>query len=231
MQEVTIGRDAECDIVLNHPHVSRRHATITVGHDSLWIQDLGSTNGTYVNGNRIDVATKIGWNDEIRFGDVGFDLDRIKSLARKDIPKSPTLSRPTQPPPMRPQERRTDYQYDRPPERRYDSDFEKASQQGSMSPGYDVVRALKSQESYVGKAFITFIMYLFFWLPGLVINLIFLSDANKTKRIVGVTPSGHGCLVSLLWIFVILPIIFIGLLALVSYGTLVELLESVSRYK
>ena len=47
---VTIGRLAECDVVLGDPNVSRRHAEVRPRGDGFEVADLGSTNGTRVNG-------------------------------------------------------------------------------------------------------------------------------------------------------------------------------------
>jgi len=54
--ELTIGRSSEADITLNDDGISRRHAKVVVRPDgSVTMVDLGSTNGTFFNGNRIDV--------------------------------------------------------------------------------------------------------------------------------------------------------------------------------
>lgn len=52
-QAITIGREATNDIVLNHPMVSRTHARILFENGNHVLHDLGSTNGTYVNGHRV----------------------------------------------------------------------------------------------------------------------------------------------------------------------------------
>jgi pSer/pThr/pTyr-binding forkhead associated (FHA) protein len=63
---MTIGRES-CDIVLPDPEVSRRHAAITAGESPATIEDLGSTNGTFVNGDRVQVA-EVHDGDVLRFG-------------------------------------------------------------------------------------------------------------------------------------------------------------------
>lgn len=50
--EFVIGRDPACEIVLNSDAVSRRHARLTIAAAGVFIQDLGSANGTYVDGRR-----------------------------------------------------------------------------------------------------------------------------------------------------------------------------------
>lgn len=51
---LTIGRDPVSDVVLNDPEVSRQHARFTQTEDGYQVQDLGSTNGTFVNGQRLE---------------------------------------------------------------------------------------------------------------------------------------------------------------------------------
>lgn len=53
VSDMTIGRSKDCDVVLPHSTVSRRHARLGF-RDGVWIlQDLSSTNGTFVNGRRV----------------------------------------------------------------------------------------------------------------------------------------------------------------------------------
>ena len=55
-REMTLGRSRECDIRIDDPNVSRRHAEIRQEGGEYWIVDLGSTNGIEVNGKRVDRA-------------------------------------------------------------------------------------------------------------------------------------------------------------------------------
>src|SRR5262249_9148849 len=54
MGEFVLGRDTACEVQIPSDAVSRRHARLTVGEDGVFIQDLGSANGTYVDGQRAE---------------------------------------------------------------------------------------------------------------------------------------------------------------------------------
>jgi hypothetical protein len=71
--QVSIGRGSECDLVFDAPDISRRHARIEWRAGHARVEDLGSTNGTFVNGEPIRIAD-IEAGDEIRFGDHGFEI-------------------------------------------------------------------------------------------------------------------------------------------------------------
>jgi DNA-binding winged helix-turn-helix (wHTH) protein len=62
------GRDAECSLVIDATTVSRRHARITVVSGTATIEDLGSTNGTHVNGTRISAPTRLVPGNEVALG-------------------------------------------------------------------------------------------------------------------------------------------------------------------
>src|SRR5215468_6280620 len=53
---MTVGREPTCDVRLDDPHVSRTHAALQRRGDSVYVQDLGSSGGTFVNGNRATTA-------------------------------------------------------------------------------------------------------------------------------------------------------------------------------
>lgn len=72
--QIVIGRDASCDIVLTSVMVSRKHAIIQKKSDGVYIRDMDSTNGVYINGKRIDQETLIGDQDQILIGPSNFHL-------------------------------------------------------------------------------------------------------------------------------------------------------------
>ena len=66
--ELTIGRAAKCHVVLNDPYVSQVHARIFSKNDSCMVEDLGSTNGTYLNRRRITSPTELQQGDRVKIG-------------------------------------------------------------------------------------------------------------------------------------------------------------------
>lgn len=65
--DIVVGRDRSCSIVLTHPAVSRRHAKITLAGNSVILEDMKSANGTFVNNTRIEKAN-LKPGDVVRFG-------------------------------------------------------------------------------------------------------------------------------------------------------------------
>jgi pSer/pThr/pTyr-binding forkhead associated (FHA) protein len=66
---VVIGRSRECDVRIDDGNVSRRHAELSRDHDERWtVVDLGSTNGTEVNGRRVTRRTPLADGDRISIG-------------------------------------------------------------------------------------------------------------------------------------------------------------------
>lgn len=66
--KLLIGRAEECDVRPLSEDVSRRHCAVHVGPADVWVEDLGSRNGTFVNGVRIKEKTKVATGDLIRVG-------------------------------------------------------------------------------------------------------------------------------------------------------------------
>ena len=65
---VLIGRGADCQLILDDDYVSTRHARVVAAEGGTYVEDLGSTNGTYVNGSRITAPTAISLSDTVRIG-------------------------------------------------------------------------------------------------------------------------------------------------------------------
>jgi hypothetical protein len=74
---VTLGRSRQCDVVLSDPNVSRQHAEIRPRGGEWVLTDLGSTNGSLVNGRRIDGSEVIHPGDELELGTsvITFELE------------------------------------------------------------------------------------------------------------------------------------------------------------
>ncbi len=69
--QCVLGRDASsCDVIVEHPTVSRRHVRIWLKDEHLFIQDLGSRNGTFVNGEQVKGECMLGSKGTFRMGDV-----------------------------------------------------------------------------------------------------------------------------------------------------------------
>ena len=72
---LVIGRSTDCDITVDDPNVSRRHAEIRREDGAYWIVDLGSTNGVTVNGKRVERA-RLAPDDEILLGTTEVRFER-----------------------------------------------------------------------------------------------------------------------------------------------------------
>jgi pSer/pThr/pTyr-binding forkhead associated (FHA) protein len=73
----TIGRSGDNVVVLDgDDYASGHHARVESGLDGTWVIDLGSTNGTYVNGERIDGRTRLHEGDLLQVGDTELRLER-----------------------------------------------------------------------------------------------------------------------------------------------------------
>jgi hypothetical protein len=93
----TIGRAAGSMLRLTHYTVSRAHAQLRSNADGWTLRDLGSSNGTWLNGCRVTGSVAIRPGDQVRFGQVGFRL-----AAQQPTPQQPPSPhpRPQQLPPL-----------------------------------------------------------------------------------------------------------------------------------
>ena len=67
-QELTIGRADKCHVILDDTYVSQVHARVFARGESYFIEDLGSTNGTYLNRKRVGGATELQRGDRVKIG-------------------------------------------------------------------------------------------------------------------------------------------------------------------
>jgi len=67
--ELTIGRDANNEITINDAEISRHHAKLTLTGDGYAIEDMGSTNGTYIDEKRIGTQSMLAVGNVVRLGD------------------------------------------------------------------------------------------------------------------------------------------------------------------
>ena len=75
--EITVGRGGGCGIVLTADQfVSTVHARVFRRGDDVFVEDLGSRNGTFVNGERITATTKIRRGDRVQFGETIAEMSR-----------------------------------------------------------------------------------------------------------------------------------------------------------
>lgn len=92
---VLAGRLPECDVMVDDSLVSRMHARISVRDDSVVVEDLHSTNGVYVNGNRITHSAPLREGDRLLLGTTEISLFE----ARRDARVAPLRARREEPPP------------------------------------------------------------------------------------------------------------------------------------
>ena len=80
-----IGRDSDSDLFINHPEISRQHAEMVVVENVVLVHDLGSTNGTFVNGRKVQ-AQALHHGDVVRVGDTDIRyLRREQSVVASDF--------------------------------------------------------------------------------------------------------------------------------------------------
>jgi hypothetical protein len=74
----TLGRDVNNSIVVEDPFASTEHAVLTFRGRAWYVEDRESTNGTYVNGSRVEGVSLIGFGDTLQVGQARFRLERAR---------------------------------------------------------------------------------------------------------------------------------------------------------
>lgn len=75
-EEVRIGRAASSNVLIDDTYASQQHARVYSSDDAFFVEDLGSTNGTYVNGRKISYPLELRPGDRIKIGKTVFEFRR-----------------------------------------------------------------------------------------------------------------------------------------------------------
>lgn len=76
----TIGRSRDCETRLNLHRISRRHLRLTLDEDKIIVEDLGSTNGTFVNDERLSGPTTLQPGDHLHIADYSFRVQDVEQI-------------------------------------------------------------------------------------------------------------------------------------------------------
>jgi DNA-binding CsgD family transcriptional regulator len=82
--ELVVGRRSESDLHLPDPHVSRAHAVVRRHSGAVWLEDLGSTGGTFVNGEQVTGSQALRHGDIVRFGTVETRFEDRSALSESE---------------------------------------------------------------------------------------------------------------------------------------------------
>ena len=94
--EIVIGRE-DTDLTIDDVELSRRHAVVRRHASRLQVEDLGSTNGTYVDGTRIEEPTILGGGAEIQLGTTKLVVEGVLPAGREDAGPETPVSRASEP--------------------------------------------------------------------------------------------------------------------------------------
>jgi len=75
LDEIIIGRDPTCDFHIPDQTVSSKHARIFYGYDQWWVEDHGSSNGSYLNDILVSTAAVLTIGDQLRLGKIKIDIN------------------------------------------------------------------------------------------------------------------------------------------------------------
>lgn len=85
-RDMLVGRHQAADIVLQSSEISRKHAAFLRVEDALWVQDLASSNGTFVNDTRISEQVLLKDGDIVQFASLKFAVQA--PVADQDVPEA-----------------------------------------------------------------------------------------------------------------------------------------------
>jgi ABC transport system ATP-binding/permease protein len=90
-ESMTLGRDPDCDKPLDHPMISWHHARLSQSNGFYMVEDLGSTNGTFVNGQRISSAVRVSAGDAVTLGSYTFIFTPEGTIEQRDYRGNMTI--------------------------------------------------------------------------------------------------------------------------------------------
>jgi len=90
---ITLGRSPDNDVMLLCPRVSKRHATVQVREGVVWLRDLSSMNGTFLNGNAVREAIVVKPGDVVHIGDFSLTFEVGRTMPIPSVPAD--LDEPT----------------------------------------------------------------------------------------------------------------------------------------
>ena len=79
-RKLLIGRATQCDVVLKDRTVSRQHAMVWDEYGAVYVRDMGSANGTYVNGVKVEGMVRLNLGDEVLFGNVHLRVGEVGTV-------------------------------------------------------------------------------------------------------------------------------------------------------
>lgn len=98
---ITLGRDPENTVRIEGPNVSRQHARVLIHNGAVWVQDAGSRNGVFVNGQRVADHKQVKAGDRIGVGEHVFEVVVHAATGPGPIPRppapAPTPAKPAAP--------------------------------------------------------------------------------------------------------------------------------------
>ncbi len=74
VEHLTFGRATSCDVTLDDTYLSQVHMRVSARGPAMVVEDLGSTNGTYVNDKRLETPVRVAVGDRIRIGETVMEL-------------------------------------------------------------------------------------------------------------------------------------------------------------
>jgi pSer/pThr/pTyr-binding forkhead associated (FHA) protein len=91
---VVVGRHPNCDARLVSPRVSRWHCCLTEVDGEVWVRDLGSTNGTWIDGRRVS-SGRLRPGDVLAIAHVRYRVEEVPAepASQADVPETPDVGR------------------------------------------------------------------------------------------------------------------------------------------